>query len=105
MKHGERVNIARVCFTYKSQRNKIWGIHTRIHKNCIFLGYRTVQTGHTVWDEFEGGYFVPSKYLRVALISINSKSNPIYAPLCAVRRMKGNTIKWKRYNRIIRTQT
>ncbi len=26
MKHGERVNISRICISYKSQRNKIWEV-------------------------------------------------------------------------------
>lgn len=97
-KYGDRVNITLVCASYKSQGNKIWRVHKKSHENCIFLGQRTVQEGKIDWDEECGSMFFPDRYYTVALISINSRLNPIYAPIYAVKRKVGNQMEEINYD-------
>jgi hypothetical protein len=45
----------------------------------VFLGWRTVQRGWTVWGgEYEDNHFKICGYDKVALVSLGPKENPVY---------------------------
>lgn len=81
LKHGDRVNIKKVYRTYNSQSNKIWKQVDFVRENCIFLGLRIIKTGKTHSDSEYGHYFVPKEHIKVMLVSVNAKENPVYVPL------------------------
>jgi hypothetical protein len=47
----------------------------------IFLGYRYIKEGYIEYDPENGNYFYCTKSTKVALISPDSKRNPIYVPI------------------------
>ncbi len=49
--------------------------------NGIFLGYRYIKEGYIEYGGGVGNYFYCTKSTKVALISPDSKRNPIYVPI------------------------
>jgi hypothetical protein len=81
MKYGNRIKIKKVYRAFRHGQEKIWKQSDFKREDCIFLGYRTIKNGSICYDSEYGNYFVPSEYIRVMLVSINAKENPIYVPL------------------------
>lgn len=48
--------------------------------NGVYLGTRTVKSGHVFYDD-DGPHFEPKKYKKVALVSPGPNRNPIYVSL------------------------
>jgi len=47
----------------------------------IFLGYRTIFNGYISYDMEDGNSFVQTEKIKVALVCLSERENPIYVPL------------------------
>jgi len=81
---------------------KYWKIITLPSvRSGIFLGYRTIFDGTISYDYEEGHSFIQNKKIRVALVCLSDRENPIYVPIESleinmdmVRRIRSKEAIW-----------
>jgi len=61
---------------------KYWKIHDlENNRKGIFLGYRTLSNGISIYSYDEGVSFEPREYFKAALVCLSERENPIYVAL------------------------
>lgn len=83
MKHGDSITITnrlrrrsgKVKNSHKDY--KFWHVDQIKPIQGIFLGHRTISEGTREFNE-EYIEYLPQKYIKVSLVSINAKENPFY---------------------------
>lgn len=54
----------------------------------IYLGTRQLQNGTREYDSEYGCYFIPTEYIKAALVSPGPRLNPIYVPIDGLVRVE-----------------
>lgn len=80
---GDKIIVNRFYRRSFDNGKRIWANCPYPVHNGIFLGYRTIQEGWREW-EYSNWIFIPTDYLRVALVSPGPTLNPIYVPIDSI---------------------
>jgi len=82
-KHGDKVSFNKRLIRIKDGNYKrYWKeIETSSFHNAIYLGTRTISSGHREWESEIGYYWIAESYINCALVSPSSILNPMYVLL------------------------
>jgi len=83
LEFGCKVSISGKYVRISRSRNKEY-VAKEFSAKGIFLGHRTITNGYTVFDNYDGPYWVATSHMRVALVCVSPNENPIYVPIEAV---------------------
>lgn len=93
-KLGDKVLVTELVEKQQTKRTAFAPLRSRYHtdyitKPCdpflaIYIGYRTAQTGYTIYDE-DGPIFRPTGTFTYALVVRNPRQNPVKVSLSCLR--------------------
>ena len=54
-------------------------------RSGVYLGQRNLSNGSTFFDSEYGWEYTPEEHIKVALVSLSAKENPVYVPFDSIK--------------------